>query len=122
MKTLLERVEILEVTNVKLRDAVERLLGVVERVVAVVGEQDATSAVSKKSKQANWTPPLLKSGKSKNRKPPTAARVKSMKLQGVYLGLLRGLAPGVRALVKAAAKKRGVAAAIALGNKLKKKD
>jgi hypothetical protein len=41
------------------------------------------------------------------------------KLQGQYLGTLRGLAPAARKRVQATAKEKGVAAAVALAKKLK---
>jgi hypothetical protein len=48
----------------------------------------------------------------------TPARSKALKVQGQYLGLLRGLGQRDRARVTAIAKEQGVAAAVTLGRKL----
>jgi hypothetical protein len=52
---------------------------------------------------------------------PTAALIRARKLQGQYLGALRGLGQGDRAKVKAVAKAKGVPAALKLAVSLKKK-
>jgi hypothetical protein len=51
-------------------------------------------------------------------RPPSPARIRAMKLQGQYMGLLRGLPGRQQAEVKALAKKDSVAAGIALAKKL----
>jgi hypothetical protein len=48
----------------------------------------------------------------------TPARRDALKVQGRYLGLLRGLKPRDRARVKAIAKSQGVSVAVALGQRL----
>jgi hypothetical protein len=49
----------------------------------------------------------------------TAKGVAARKLQGQYLGLLRGLRPGVRLRVKKVAREKGVAEAIKFASTLK---
>jgi hypothetical protein len=49
----------------------------------------------------------------------TAQGLAARKLQGQYLGLLRGLGPGARARVQKVAREQGVAAAIKFANALK---
>lgn len=51
-------------------------------------------------------------------KAPSAARARSMKLQGQYLGTIRGLKPRAKAQVKALTKEQGVAAGLELARKL----
>jgi hypothetical protein len=67
--------------------------------------------------------PAMAPGKRGKRKAPkaTAALVRARKLQGQYLGALRGLSPADRAKVKSLAKAKGVPAAVKLALTLKRK-
>lgn len=60
--------------------------------------------------------PGTKSGRKKPRL--SAAHKKALKLQGRYMGTMRGLAKSAQAKVKAERKNKGIRAAIALASKL----
>jgi hypothetical protein len=50
---------------------------------------------------------------------PSPAAKRTRRLQGQYLGLLRGLTPAQRSDVKRTAREKGVAAAVKLGRRLR---
>jgi hypothetical protein len=51
----------------------------------------------------------------------TPARRKALRVQGQYMGLLRGLKPRARLQAKAVAKKQGIAAALEFARKARKR-
>jgi len=77
----------------------------------------AKPTVAEPSKAAKAAPAVAAPGKRKLKLTPkgTAAR----KVQGQYLGLLRGLRPGVRLRVQKVAREKGVAEAIKFASTLK---
>ena len=106
------------------RDFTARL---VEAVEAQVRERVlAAAARAFALPTANRSATSLKGGVEGGAAPKTGRTLKLTakglairKLQGQYLGVLRGLAPTARERVKAVAKRKGVAAAVAFAESLK---
>ena len=77
----------------------------------------AKPVVAKSSKAAKAAPAVATPGKRKLKL--TAKGTAARKVQGQYLGLLRGLRPGVRLRVQKVAREKGVAEAMKFASTLK---
>lgn len=96
--------KLVEMTEADMR---QRAIAAVSSAVAGAGSRSASVASTAAGAPAKRTLQLTPKG--------IAAR----KLQGQYLGMLRGLSAGNRLRVKKVAREQGVAAALKLGNTLK---
>lgn len=81
----------------------------------------ATGGVPAGSRRGPGRPPgssQRPSVASSARKPPSAARIRAMKIQGAYMGVVRSLPAQQKAQVKKVPEEKGVAAGLALAKKL----
>jgi DNA-binding transcriptional regulator YiaG len=87
-----------------------RRAAIIARLTSLIG---STPALAKGLSTAERSRPV-----GSARRAPSAARRAALKLQGRYMGYVRGLAPQKKAQVKALREAKGLHAAIALAKKL----
>jgi hypothetical protein len=106
-----------------IEDFAKQVVAATEAATAARVQGALAAALGAPVKRGPGRPKQAAAPAQAGRKAPkaTAALVRARKLQGQYLGALRGLAQGDRAKVKAVAKAKGVPAALKLAVSLKKK-
>jgi hypothetical protein len=106
-----------------IEDFAKQIVAATEAATAARVQGALAAALGAPVKRGPGRPTRAPAQAKAERKAPkaTAALIRARKLQGQYLGALRGLAQGDRAKVKAVAKSKGVPAALKLAVSLKKK-
>jgi hypothetical protein len=107
-----------------IEDFAKQIVAATEAAAAARVQAALTAALGTPAKRGPGRPKKAAPAPAKlARKAPkaTAALVRARKLQGQYLGALRGLGQADRAKVKAVAKAKGVPQALKLAVSLKKK-